>query len=114
MEDQKQEELERKYQFLFEGFPHNYIYKVKDFNTFAGQKIRFFKMKFWLIFSEISIEGFKKPMEEIENKITISKKQTEDMLKQSEEVQKQIKNNIQEKIILNLLQIKSKLQKNLT
>ena len=40
MENQKQEELERKYQFLFEGFPHNYTYKVKDFNTFAGQKIK--------------------------------------------------------------------------
>ena len=39
-EDHKQGQLERKYDFLFEGFPHNHIYKVKDFNTFAGQKVR--------------------------------------------------------------------------
>jgi hypothetical protein len=40
MEDQKQEELERKYQFLFQGYPSNHTYKVKDFNTFASQKIK--------------------------------------------------------------------------
>jgi ElaB/YqjD/DUF883 family membrane-anchored ribosome-binding protein len=46
-------------------------------------------------------------MQELETKIKEVKKQTEEMLKQSKQVQNQIKTNIQEKIMSNVLCIKS-------
>lgn len=41
MEDPRQEELERQYQFLFNGYSHTHVYKVKDFNTFAGLTVKY-------------------------------------------------------------------------
>ena len=37
---QKEEERERKYKFLIDGYPQNYTYTIGDFNPFANQKIK--------------------------------------------------------------------------
>ena len=97
LSSKKQEELNKQHQFLLNGHSSNFVYSIGDFNSFANQKIK-----------EIKIEGFKKPMEQLQQVIGESKKNTDLLVEETQRIKDKLQGSVKQKIKENLLRVKSK------
>ena len=98
LSSQNQEDLNKQHQFLFNRYSSQFVYSIEDFNAFANQKIK-----------DIKIEGFRKPMEQLQQVISESKRNNELLVEETQTIKDKLQGSLKQKIKENLLRVKSNL-----